>query len=204
MEMAGKLDGDDTKILGRAHDLTNEFLGEWDNYQGGIWTLHDALDKRKLDCVRGSDMIGGLFRDAGRSGYLTVRLTCGIATHTLSAVETDEPGGRVVLADSLAHGENLVAWPAAMFKGLTWPKGYPGPRGPVFAAILCARGLDSYLLAEGYVVRGQHAGELVRVALPHLPGREKPSVQKVFAGPYPAMPSPTTASAYMNNDRSAE
>jgi hypothetical protein len=204
MDMAGKLDGDDAKILGSAHELTNEFLGEWDNYQGGIWTLHDALDKRKLDCVRGSDMIGGLFRDAGRCGYLSVRLTCGIATHTLSAVETDEHDGRVVMADSLEPGENLVAWPAAIFKGQTWPKGYPGPRGPVFAAILCARGLDSYVLAEGYVVRGPHAGELVRVALPHLPGREKASVQKVFAGPYPAMPSPDTAAAYISGDRSAE
>lgn len=204
MDMAGKLDGDDAKILGSAHDLTNEFLGEWNNYQGGIWTLHDALDKRKLDCVRGSDMIGGLFRDAGRSGYLSVRLTCGIATHTLSAVEADEPGGKVVLADSLVPGQNVVAWPAAIFKGMNWPKGYPGPRGPVFAAILCARGLDSYVLAEGYIVRGAHAGELVRVALPHLPGREKPSVQRVFAGPYPAMPDVTTASAYLSGDRSAE
>jgi hypothetical protein len=204
MEMAGKLNGDDSKVLGGAHDVTNDFLGDWGNYQGGIWTLHDALDKRKLDCVRGSDMIGGLFRDAGHSGYMGVRLTCGIATHTLSAVETDEPGGRIVMSDSLVPGQNTVAWPAAVFKGLTWPKGYPGPRGPVFAAILCARGLDSYVLAEGYVVRGPHAGELFRAALPHLPGRERSLVQKVFAGPYPAMPTPTTASAYLDGTRSAE
>jgi hypothetical protein len=47
------------------------------------------------------------------------------------------------------------------------------------------RGLDNYVWAEGYIVRGPNAGTLARAPVPYLPQREKKSVQTVFAGPYP-------------------
>ena len=169
--------------------MTSRFLGGWENYEGNVWTLHEALDRRKLDCVRGTDMIGSLYRNSGHAGYYCLRLSAGTAGHTVGAAET-EPGGRgpLALADPLSVLGTQSKWPDAIFHGYPWPSDYPGTRGPILTAELHARGLDNYVFAEGYIVRGPNAGTLLRAALPYLPGRREASERKVYAGPYPKMP----------------
>jgi hypothetical protein len=44
------------------------------NY-GVTFTLRDALEQKKLDCVRATDMIGAIFRNAGRTRFGNVRWT---------------------------------------------------------------------------------------------------------------------------------
>ena len=186
---AGRMGGSDEAVLRRAHRLTHNLFGGWDNYRGHVRTLREALDTRKLDCVRGTDMIGALYRNAGRSRYACVHLSCGLTSHNVGAAETTRDGRRaVLLADSLAAPNGTPAWPGAYFRGFTWPKGYRGCTAPPFAAELYVRGLDNYVFAEGYVVRGRDAGLLVRAAVPYLPGRERPSAAKVHPGPYPSVP----------------
>jgi len=189
MQLAGRMTGDDTHVLRQAHNMTRRFLGGWENYKGHVWTLGQAIDHRKLDCVRGTDMIGTLYRNAGRAGYCSLRLSAGVAGHTIGAAETvpDNPG-QMALADPLSVIGPDSTWPDAFFRGYHWPRDYPGNRGPILTAELHARGLDNYVFAAGYIVRGPSAGMLVRAALPYLPGREKTSERKVYAGPYPKMP----------------
>lgn len=191
MREARRLAGGSEETLRQAHALTRGMFDDWDNYVGYVATLREALDRRQLDCVRGTDMIGSLFRNAGRSGYYAVRLSCGTAGHSSSAAAVPAPAGPPTLAivDPLADG-GPAAWPSAFFRGHRWPDDYPGPRGPTFAAEVYLRGLDDYLFAEGYVVRGAHAGLLVRSAMPHLTGRRSAAAERVYDGPYPATPAP--------------
>lgn len=193
LRAAGHMKGDKQQVLRRAHSLTHTVLGRWEDYQGHIWTLGEALDLQKLDCVRGTDMIGSLYRNAGRSGFYSVHLSCGLASHSMGAAETGTDGVRVMsITDSLTKQMGPSVWPSAYFHGVTWPKGYPGPRAPVFTAELYVRGLDNYVLAEAYIVRGRHAGQLVHFEVPYLPGREHADAERVFGGPYPPMPDPGT------------
>ena len=186
MRTAGRLSGSDAEVLRSVQRRTHDMLEGWRNYRGSIWTIREALDQRVFDCVRGTDILGSLYRNAGRSGCYVVRLTCGIAGHTLLGARIQHDGHReIVLADPLKAPGAEAVWPEACFGGITWPEGYPGPRGPAFAAKLAARGLDNYLFVEGYIVRGPHAGELVKAAIPYLPAHETAGISKVFAGPYP-------------------
>jgi hypothetical protein len=193
---AGDIAGDQEVVARRAQQLTNSLLKGWENYAGNILTLTESLDVGKLDCIRGTDMIGALYRDAGHGEYAVVRLRCGTAGHSVGAVPVDRDGRRhLLILDGLDQYPPTETWPSAYFKDIAWPQGYPGPRGPLFSAELYVRGLDGYVFAEGYVVQGEHAGELVRAALPYLPDSEKPGSAKIFNGPYPApaTPSPTSA-----------
>ena len=191
MRSAAAFCGPREDALLQAHAVANGFLGGWANYQGNVMTLKDALDKRKLDCIRGTDMIGALFRNAGQPDYCVIRLCSGTTGHSVGAATVRRDGRRrTVIVDSLLSRSGDVTWPDAYFKGMTWPQGYPGHVAPLFSAQLCARGLNGYLFAEGYVVRGPHAGELVRASLPYLPGRGKSSAAKVYPGPYPKLPPP--------------
>lgn len=175
----------DLAIL-RAHRLVNSLLKGWENYLGGIPTLAQCLDAGKFDCVRGTDLLGALYRGAGQGGYFVVRLSCGIVGHSVGAVPIDEAGkGGVLIVDCLDSQTPSETWPAAFFHGLSWPVGYPGVKGRLFSAELYARGLDGCVFAEGYVVRGEHAGQWIRAALPYLPGGEEAASAKVFDGPYP-------------------
>jgi hypothetical protein len=54
---------------------------------------------------------------------------------------------------------------------------------------LLGRGLHGCVLLATYHVRGAAAGQMVRCAVPWLPGWEKPATAKVFNGPYPAAPA---------------
>ncbi|MBN1505793.1 MAG: hypothetical protein JW955_03050 [Sedimentisphaerales bacterium] len=186
LDAAGSITGDQELVARRAHELTNSLLKGWENYDGGTMTLTQALDAGKLDCVRGTDMIGALYRNAGHGEYAVVRLRCGSVGHSVGAIPIDRDGTRhLLILDALNPSPPGETWPSAYFNDIAWPEDYPGERGPLFSAELYVRGLDGYLFAEGYVVQGEHAGQSVRAALPYLNGYEEAGSAKIFNGPYP-------------------
>jgi hypothetical protein len=192
MDAAGTITARRDLAALRAHRLVNSLLQGWENYVGGVMTLAHALDSGKLDCVRGTDLVGALYRGAGLGEYFVVRLNCGTVGHSVGAVPIESNGGRhLLILDCLDSSTPGKTWPAAYFHGLSWPEGYPGARGLLFSAELYARGLDGCLFAEGYVVRGEHAGQWVRAALPYLPGAEQAGSARIFNGPYPDYPIST-------------
>jgi len=50
---------------------------------------------------------------------------------------------------------------------------------------LYMRGIDNYLWAEGYIIRGPNAGTRVSASIPYSTHRKLASSAKIFAGPYP-------------------
>jgi hypothetical protein len=183
---AGPVTGPRNLAMQRAHHLVNSLLNGWENYVGGITTLAQCLDAGKLECVRGTDLVGALYRGAGQGEYFVVRLSCGTVGHSVGAVPLEDAGKRhLLIVDCLDSQTPSTTWPRAYFHGLTWPVGYPGVKGVLFSAELYARGLDGCLFAEGYVVRGEHAGQWMRAGLPYLPGGEQAASAKIFDGPYP-------------------
>lgn len=189
MEAAGAITARRELAALRAHRVANSLLKGWENYVGGVMTLAHALDIGKFDCVRGTDLIGALYRGAGLGEFFVVRLNCGTVGHSVGAVPVESGGRRhLLILDCLDPRTPSNTWPAAYFHGLAWPVGYPGSRGLLFSAELYARGLDGCLFAEGYVVRGEHAGRWVRAALPYLPGAEHADSARIFDGPYPDNP----------------
>lgn len=195
LDEAAKHMSDQENVGRRIQQRTNSLLMGWQNYRCNIMTLTEALDVGKLDCVRGTDMIGALYRDAGHGEYFVIRLRCGTAGHSVGAIPVERDGTRhLLILDCLSPDSPSEEWPSAYFREFTWPKGYPGAQGPLFCAELYARGLDGYLFAAGYVVRGESAGQLVRGALPYLPDWQKSGTTKVYGGPYPPLPTPTATS----------
>lgn len=198
MNAAGAISADRELTALRAQHLANSLLKGWANYADDLGTLSQALDTGRFDCVSGTDLMGALYRNAGQGEYSVVRLNCGMVSHSVGVVPVERDGERqLLILDSLNPIAPSGTWPSAYFHGLAWPPGYPGPRGLLLSAELYARGLDGYVFSEGYVVRGENAGQWVRAALPYLPGCERADCVRVFAGPYPAISisdvSPTPA-----------
>ena len=75
-------------------------------------------------------------------------------------------------------------WPDCYFHGHAWPTGLENNAQP-YAAELYVRGLDSYIWAEGYIIRGPNAGWMTTAAIPYSVHRKDASTRKVFDGPYP-------------------
>ena len=149
--------------------------------------LRDALEKRELDCVRATDMIGAIFRNAGRTRFGHVRWCAGTAAHSVAAyLGRDGDQSRTLIVDGLMPADKPEVWPDAYFHGHRWPP-QPGVQNPPtpYAVELYARGLDNYIWAEGYVIRGPHAGWLTTSRIPYSTHRRADSSRKVFDGPYP-------------------
>jgi len=182
MAATENLSGTNDHVLRQAHHAAHAVLGDWRNYQGRVWTIKEALDTRKLDCVRGTDIVGALYRNAGRGGCYLVRVACGSAGHSMFAVRSGRGAERrILLADSLVDEPPHLEWPEAFYDGLVWPEGYPAHRAPAYSAELGARGLDNYVFIEGYVIRGPHAGEIVRTPVPYLQGHTASGMELICA-----------------------
>jgi hypothetical protein len=190
MKIASDLAGPNSQVLIAAQRFTRAFFGGWENYDSVV-TLREAIETRKMDCVRATDMIGALYRDSGHSGFYTVRWCAGVAGHSLAAAEFTQKGERqIYIVDGLETNEDLSdQWPSAYFRGTAWPAGYTGPKADIYAVELHGRGLDSYVWLEGYVIRGPNAGNLTRAPIPYLPDRTAQGVTKIYAGPYPDRPA---------------
>jgi hypothetical protein len=75
-------------------------------------------------------------------------------------------------------------WPECYYHGHDWPPGLEN-NSPPYAAELYVRGLDSYVWAGGYIIRGPNAGWLTKAIIPYSNRLKDQSTTKVFDGPYP-------------------
>jgi hypothetical protein len=174
----------DSEALLNACRWTHEFYHAPENY-GPTLTLRDALQKRKLDCVRATDMMGAIYRNAGRTRFGNVRWSGEATGHSVAAYLGVENGkARTLLADGLMPTASLEVWPDCYFRRHDWPPSMESNPNP-YCVELYVRGLDSYVWAEGYVIRGPNAGWLTTVDVPYLPNHRVSSTRKVFEGPYP-------------------
>jgi hypothetical protein len=174
----------DVQAFLAARRWTHDFYQAPQNY-GPTVTLRDALQQKKLDCVRATDMIGALFRNAGRTRFGHVRWCAETTGHSVAAylgVENDKT--KTLLADGLMPADRLEVWPECYFQPHAWPPGLENNPSP-YAVELYVRGLDSYVWAEGYIARGPNAGWLMTAAIPYSSHRQESTARKVFAGPYP-------------------
>jgi hypothetical protein len=174
----------DAQALRAACRWTHDFYQAPATY-GPTLTLRDALQQKTLDCVRATDMIGAIFRDAGRTRFGHVRW-CGEAVgHSVAAYLGFENGKtKTLLADGLMPGDRLEVWPECYFRAHAWPPGMETNPSP-YAMELYVRGLDNYVWAEGYIARGPNAGWLITAAIPYSTNRREEATRKVFEGPYP-------------------
>jgi hypothetical protein len=175
----------DADALLAAADWTNKFYHSPTAGYGMTFTLRDALEQKKLDCVRATDMIGAIFRNSGRPRFGHVRWCAETNAHSVAAhLGRDGDKPRTLLADGLNPSPQPETWPDAYFHGHAWPAGLT-PTPVPYAVELYVRGLDSYLWAEGYIVRGPNAGYLTTARIPYSTHRLEQSTRRVFDGPYP-------------------
>lgn len=178
MAAGGKITADDgPAALRQANKFEYGVYGGNDHFQGFVTTLAQALATHRLDCIRGTDLIGAVYRNAGRTGFMHIRWCRGTSGHSIAAVADTIAGKRtIVTQDSL--------FPPDQEPG-RWPGDYFQSRPDLYAAELFGRGLDNMVFLQGYVVRGPDAGTLVTTAVPYLPDWTTPGSAKVFSGPYP-------------------
>ncbi len=193
MQASRTLAGTREQVLLGAQHFTRAWFGSWDNYEGGSDSLSQALDDGKLDCIDAANMIGTLYRNAGRGGYYAVRWGAGVVGHSVSGALLDRDGQPLIgIVDGLDQPQTAAdLWPHAYRKGSEWPKGYVGLRAPVYAVEVLGRGLDSYLWCQGFIIRGKHAGTLVRSTIPYLPAWTPTAfAQREPSPPRPSAPVP--------------
>jgi hypothetical protein len=176
----------DADALLAAADWTNKFYHGPSAAYGMTFTLRDALEQKKLDCVRATDMIGAIFRNSGRPRFGHVRWCAETNAHSVAAYlgRDKDNKARTLLEDGLAPSTQPETWPDAYFHGHAWPPGLT-PTPVPYAAELYVRGLDSYIWAEGYIIRGPNAGNLMTARIPYSTHRQEESTRKVFDGPHP-------------------
>jgi hypothetical protein len=187
MEAAASIDAsaNDVDALQAAWAWTNRFYKSPAEY-AVTFTLRDALDQKKLDCVRATDMIAAIFRNAGRTGLGHVRWCCETGGHSVATYMglLNEPANKILLADGLTSPREPEVWPNCYFHGHDWPPGLENNKQP-YAMELYVRGIDSYVWLQGYIVRGPNAGWLTTTSIPYSKHFQTPSERKVFDGPYP-------------------
>jgi hypothetical protein len=186
VEAAAKISASETdrNALQAAWTWTYDFYRSPAEY-GLTFTLRDALETKKLDSVRATDMIAAIFRNAGRTRLGHVRWSAETAGHSLAAyLDFDTPSKKPLLADGLTPPHPPERWPDCYFHGHAWPAGLEGNKPP-YAVELYVRGIDSYVWAQGYIVRGPNAGGLTTAAIPYSRHFVADSTKKVYAGPYP-------------------
>ena len=180
---AASIQGSDLDAFYAACRRTNDFYRHCEYHT--TLTLRQSLELNRLDCVRSTDMIAAIFRNAGRTSIGHVRASCGTFGHSVAAYLGHESGRpKVLLGDGLDPSDKPELWPEAYFHGHRWPAGLENSPTP-YTVELYVRGLDNYVWAEGYIIRGPNAGTLSSARIPYLTGRTANTVQKVFDGPYP-------------------
>jgi hypothetical protein len=181
MQAAADLHGSDEEAFLEAHQYTYGFYRACE-YSLTL-TLREAIERKRLDCVRATDMMGDIFRNSGRARLGHVRWSSGTNAHSVAAVATNEGGQRkMLLLDGMAPMEKPEVWPDAYIHGHAWPPGFEN-NDPPYCMELYVRGLDNYIWAEGYIVRDVNAGTLMKAAVPYLAGRDKATAEKVLTEP---------------------
>jgi hypothetical protein len=185
LKVAEQISGSPRDILMAATKWTNDFYRP-EGY-GLTYTLRDAIAERRLDCVRSTDMIAAIYRNAGRTALGHVWWSAGTASHSVAALL--ESGGegkppQASMIDGLMPSASLERWPDAYFNGHAWPPTMEKNPQP-YSAELYVRGIDNYVWAEGYIIRGPSAGTLIKTAIPYFAARNRASESVVYDGPHP-------------------
>lgn len=174
----------DIEALNDAWKWTYDFYKTPASY-GITLTLRDALESKRLDCVRATDMIAAIFRNAGRARLGHVRWHSETGGHSVAAyMEANGAQIKPMLADGLTAPHQLESWPDCYFHGHEWPVGLES-NNPPYSMELYLRGIDSYVWVQGYIVRGPNAGSLVTTSIPYSTHFQRESTEKVYKGPYP-------------------
>lgn len=182
LDAAAALDGTPAEAFVAACRWAHDAFTAGGRY-GITLTLREALARGTFDCVRATDLAITLFHTSGRSGVGHVRWSCGTDGHSVAACWGGGTG-EVLVVDPLGPGEAPGVWPHAYFGGATWPEVLRANPKP-YTAELYVRGLDNYVWAAGYVIRGGRAGTLVTAAIPYLGDFPAATTRTIFEGPYP-------------------
>ncbi len=194
MTAAGGIGGSDLDAFIAAHRMTFDMYRE--STYGSTYTLREAIAQRKFDCNRLTDMIGALCRNSGHSGLGHVRWCAGTDGHSQAAIVSNDPSPKVLIMDGMLPMTQPQVWPNAFFKGHPVHPNQGNISDP-YAVELYVRGIDSYIWAGGYIIRGENAGMQIKAAIPYLSGWEKPSCEKIYNGPYPAMKTAVGGVSYI-------
>ena len=164
---------DDAVAFAAAGRIAHEAFGRRGEYSVTL-TLRDAIERGTFDCVRATDLVLTLFRDGGHAGAGHVRWSAGTAGHAVAARwdlarAADGGAAQVFTLDPLATEITEAAWPENCSRGCRWPPLLADNPQP-YAAELFVRGIDSYVWAAGYVVRGAQAARFDRAPVPYLRG----------------------------------
>lgn len=174
----------DVQALEDASRWTYKFYRAPAEY-GMTLTLRAALDQKRLDCVRATDMVGAIFRNAGRYGFCNVRWCSETAAHSVSGcAQRNGEQLQIKLLDALDPTPEPEDWPSAYFHGHAWPPNVAQNPSPPYAVELYVRGLDSYVWLQGYIIRGPNAGWQYSADFPYGMYVLPASARKVFKGPY--------------------
>ena len=185
MAAAATLGGSDEQVLLGAQHFTRALIGTADHYAAAP-SLREALDANQFDCINATNLIGCLYRNAGRAGFYNIRWSAGTAGHSVAAAEVARTGAHaIVIVDGLDDAQTATElWPHAYLDNHRWPPGYRGPKPDIYAVELYTRGLDNYVWVEGYIRHGPSAGMLVRTSVPYLPNRPQPRTIQVRLLPH--------------------
>ena len=164
VEWAARVKGTPEQAIEKAHDLAYGYYTRdgGGHYRGAIWTMHDVFEAGSLDCIRGSQMIGDIYVNAGYAGLHPVRVCrgnrkqkmVGTSGHTFCCVHLE---GRNVCLDSLIGRAFLKPFEQthARDRGvLSVAKGY--------------RILDSYATGEFRFPQGPFKTVQLRIPYYHL------------------------------------
>ncbi len=182
IEEAAALTGPSAAAFFASCGLARAAFRETGRY-GPTLTLRDSRTKGIYDCVRATDLAVTLFRNSGRSGAGHIRWSAGTDGHSVPASWGDG-SGKVLVDDPLAPSTTEATWPDSYFGGAAWPEMLRDKPKP-YAAELLVRGIDNYVWAAGYAIRGEAAGTLVTRRIPYLSEFQESGERRIFAGPYP-------------------
>jgi hypothetical protein len=193
MQVAAGIRGSNKEAFVSAVKLTYEYFRSCTQY-GYTFTLREALAKKRLDCVRATDMIGAIYRNSGRPFFGNIWWSAGTSGHSVAAIGAIEDNAtQFYVMDGMTDNQTPQKWPDLYFKGAVWPPTL-AQNSPPHAAELYLRAIDGYIWAQGYVIRGEDAGTLVRAEIPYLPGQHTSSTARVYE-PNDVAPGELTALA---------
>src|SRR5262249_27661444 len=113
----------DREALQDAWAWTHNFYERRAKY-GVSFTLREALEQKRLDCVRATDMIVAIFRNAGRTRIGNVRWCSETGGHSVAAyLGSDDAQTKPQLIDGLVPSHEVETWPDCYFHGHAWPPG---------------------------------------------------------------------------------
>lgn len=144
----------------------------YSDYTGLVLTIRQARETKKADCIRITDVMAALYRNAGQPGFRSVRMSRGGGLgrisgmgHTIAGTSNGSLTGRdpVVTLDGLIGDGGRRVYPTGYLDDQT------------FTTEVYGRGIDSYVWMAGVVGKGSNKGRYMTAAVPYLPDAQEES-----------------------------